>query len=96
MAVEESAELGVDGDIADAEGGGQVVGLEFALEATLELEQRRVLNVTRSGTASVKACSGTLGSAADREGGRRHARDYRLSGRWFEGSRPEGSGPHRA
>ena len=38
MAVDESAQLGVAGDLTDAEGGGQVVGLELALEAALELQ----------------------------------------------------------
>jgi len=31
MAVDEIAQLGVDGDLVDAEGRGQVVGLMFAL-----------------------------------------------------------------
>ena len=44
MAVDEMAQLGVDGDLSDAEGGGEVVGLELALKATLELEQRGVLD----------------------------------------------------
>ena len=44
MAVDEIAELGVARDPRDAEGGGQVVGLEFALKATLELQQRTVLD----------------------------------------------------
>ena len=43
MAVEQIAELGVAGDVLDAEGGREVVGLEFALEATLELKERPVL-----------------------------------------------------
>ena len=38
MAVEQVAELGVAGDVPDTEGGGEVVGLELVLEATLELE----------------------------------------------------------
>ena len=45
MAVDEIAQLGVARDPRDAEGGGQVVGLEFALKATLELQQRTVLDV---------------------------------------------------
>ena len=44
MAVDEIAQLRVARDPRDAEGGGQVVGLEFALEATLELQQRTVLD----------------------------------------------------
>ena len=44
MAVDEIAQLGVDGDLVDAEGRGQVVGLKFALEAALELEQGTVLD----------------------------------------------------
>ena len=44
MAVDEIAQLGVARDARDAEGGGEVVGLESALEATLELEQRGVLD----------------------------------------------------
>ena len=39
MAIEESAELGVDRDLPDTEGGGEVVGLKFPLKAALELEQ---------------------------------------------------------
>ena len=39
MAVEKTAQLGVARDLLDAEGGREVVGLEFALKATLELEQ---------------------------------------------------------
>ena len=39
MAVEQITELGVAGDLLDTEGGRQVVGLELALEATLELKQ---------------------------------------------------------
>ena len=39
MAVEQIAELGVGGDLTDAEGGGEVVGLQLVLEAALELEQ---------------------------------------------------------
>ena len=39
MAVEQIAELGVAGDLPDAEGGRQVVGLELVLKATLELKQ---------------------------------------------------------
>ena len=45
MAVDEIAQLGVARDPRDAEGRGQVVGLEFALKATLELQQRTVLDV---------------------------------------------------
>ena len=45
MAVDEIAELGVARDPRDAEGGGQVVGLDLLLEAALELQQRRVLDV---------------------------------------------------
>ena len=48
MAVDEMAQLGVDGDLSDAEGGGEVVGLELALKATLELEQRAVLDEKES------------------------------------------------
>ena len=44
MAVDEIAQLGVARDPRDAESGGQVVGLEFALKAALELQQRRVLD----------------------------------------------------
>ena len=44
MAVEQIAQLGVAGDLLDAEGGGKVVGLELALKATLELKERGVLD----------------------------------------------------
>ncbi|MCY3641247.1 MAG: hypothetical protein OXH37_09565 [Gammaproteobacteria bacterium] len=49
MAVEQIAELGVAGDLLDAEGGRQVVGLELALEATLELKERAVLDEEHCG-----------------------------------------------
>ena len=48
MAVEEIAELGVGGDLADAEGGGEVVGLQLVLEAALELQQGGILDVEQS------------------------------------------------
>ena len=44
IAIEDTAQLGVDRDLPDAEGGGQVVGLESVLKAVLEFEQRGVLN----------------------------------------------------
>ena len=44
MAVDEIAQLGVARDSRDAEGGGQVVGLDLLLEAALELQQRTVLD----------------------------------------------------
>ena len=49
MAVDEIAQLGVSD-------GGQVVGLEFALKATLELQQRTVLDVKQSN--GTQRCSG--------------------------------------
>ena len=44
MAVEQIAQLGVAGDLLDAEGGVEVVGSELALKATLELKERGVLD----------------------------------------------------
>ena len=58
MAVEEIAELGVDRDLMDAKGGGQVVGLESALKATLELEQRRVFDEKQSEGTEVTIAQG--------------------------------------
>ena len=55
MAVEEIAELGVGGDLADAEGGGEVVGLQLVLEAALELEQGGILDVEQSESRSSRA-----------------------------------------
>ena len=56
MAVEEIAELGVD--LADAEGGGEVVGLQLVLEAALELEQGGILDVEQSESAEVAVAQG--------------------------------------
>ena len=58
MAVDEIAQLGVARDPRDAEGRGQVVGLEFALKATLELQQRTVLDVKQSDSAQVTIAQG--------------------------------------
>ena len=44
MAVDDVAELGIGGNARDAEGGGEVVGLQTALEAALELEEGAVLD----------------------------------------------------
>ena len=63
MAVDEIAQLGVARDPRDAEGGGQVVGLEFALKATLELQQRTVLDVKRSDSAQVTIAQGVANFA---------------------------------
>ena len=58
MAVDEIAQLGVARDPRDAEGRGQVVGLEFALKATLELQQRRVLDEKQSEATEVTIAQG--------------------------------------
>jgi hypothetical protein len=58
MAVDEVAQLGVDGDLVDAEGSGQVVGLMFALEAALELEQGTVLDEKESEATEVTIAQG--------------------------------------
>ena len=52
MAVDEIAELGVARDL------GQVVGLEFALKATLELQQRTVLDVKQSNGTQIAIAQG--------------------------------------
>ena len=44
MAVEEIAELRVGGNAREAKGRGEVVGLQLALEAALELKQGTILN----------------------------------------------------
>jgi hypothetical protein len=48
MPIEDRAELRVDRDLADAEGGGEVVGLVSTLEAALELKKRGVLDEKES------------------------------------------------
>ena len=58
MAVDQIAQLGVDGDLVDAEGRGQVVGLKFALEAALELEQGTVLDEKQSEATEVTVAQG--------------------------------------
>ena len=58
MAVDEIAQLGVARDARDAEGGGQVVGLVFALEATLELEQGSVLDEKESEAGEITIAQG--------------------------------------
>ena len=58
MAVEEIAELGIGGDFTDAEGGGEVVGLQLVLETALELEQGGVLDVAQSERAEVTIAEG--------------------------------------
>ena len=58
MAVEQIAELRVGGQFTDAEGGREVVGLQLALEAALELQQRGVLDVEQSQSAQVAVAQG--------------------------------------
>ena len=58
MAVEQITELGVARDVLDTEGGGQVVGLELALEATLELQERAVLDEEHCGGAEKTIAQG--------------------------------------
>ena len=58
MAVEQIAQLGVAGDLLDAEGGGEVVGLELALKATLELKERGVLDEKQSGDTEIAIAQG--------------------------------------
>ena len=63
MAVEEVAELRVDGDLADTEGGGEVVGLELLLEAALELQQGGVLDEEQSEGTEVTIAQGVANFA---------------------------------
>ena len=58
MAVDEIAQLGVARDLRDAEGGGQVVGLDLLLEAALELQQRTVLNEKQSSGTQITIAQG--------------------------------------
>ena len=58
MAVEEIAQLRVDGDLTDTEGGREVVGLDLLLEAALELQQGRVLDEKQSEGTEVTIAQG--------------------------------------
>ena len=58
MAVEQIAELRVARDLLDAEGGRQVVGLELALEATLELKERAILDEEQCGGTEITIAQG--------------------------------------
>ena len=58
MAVDEIAQLGVARDSRDAEGGGQVVGLDLLLEAALELQQRGVLDEKQSNGTQITIAQG--------------------------------------
>ena len=69
MAVDEIAELRVARDPRDAESGGQVVGLEFALKATLELQQRTVLDEKQSESTEVAIAQGVADFAIQRTEG---------------------------
>ena len=58
MAVEQIAQLRVDGDLTDTEGGREVVGLDLLLEAALELQQGRVLDEKQSEGTEVTIAQG--------------------------------------
>ena len=58
MAVDEIAELGVTRIRETPKVESEVVGLELALKATLELEQRRVLNVEQCEGTEVTIAQG--------------------------------------
>ena len=58
MPIEDRAELRVDRDLADAEGGGEVVGLVSTLEAALELKKRLILDEKQGEAREVTIAQG--------------------------------------